>query len=88
MGFLGWKLDEQSESGLAKRLLTVVLEARVAAVWLSFGNDLGKWIQFIREFDNKRSDPHKTLIFVLVNHLYEARVAIDEWKVDVLVAQG
>ena len=86
VGFLGWKLDEPD--GKASQLLTVALEARVSAVWLSFGNNLEKWVAFVREFDDKRAEPHTTLIFILVNSLQDARVAVEDLKADVVVAQG
>ncbi|KLO19033.1 2-nitropropane dioxygenase [Schizopora paradoxa] len=86
VGFLGWKLDEPD--GKASQLLTVALEARVSAVWLSFGNNLEKWVAFVREFDSKRAEPHTTLIFILVNSLQDARVAVEDLKADVVVAQG
>jgi len=86
VGFLGWKLDEPD--GKSSQLLTIALEARVSAVWLSFGNDLEKWVAVVREFDSKRSEPHTTLIFILVNSLKDARVAVENLKADVLVAQG
>lgn len=43
---------------------------------------------FVRDFDSKRAEPHTTLIFILVNSLQEARVAVEDLKPDVLVAQG
>ncbi|KAI5121511.1 hypothetical protein M0805_006548 [Coniferiporia weirii] len=86
VGFIGWKLDEPD--GKTAELLSIALEARVAAVWFAFGVNLGKWVHLVRSIDNRRSSPHKTLIFVLVNTLQEANVAVDEWDVDVLVAQG
>jgi nitronate monooxygenase len=85
VGYLGWILDEQSEPS---EKITVALENRVAAVWFSFGNDLGKWINFVREYDSQRVEQHKTLVFVLVNTLEEALKAAEIWKVDVLIAQG
>jgi len=86
VGFLGWKLDEPD--GKSSQLLTIALEARVSAVWLSFGNDLEKWVAVVREFDTKRAESHKTLIFIVVNSLEDARVAVENLKADVLVAQG
>ena len=85
VGYLGWILDQSSDS-LEK--ITIALEARVAAVWFSFGNDLEKWIRLVRDYDSKRTAPHKTLVFVLVNSVEEALKAAEVWKVDVLVVQG
>ena len=95
-GFLGWKLDDPS--GETAALLPIALEARVKAVWLSFGNDLGKWVRYVRSYDEQRrnqdqdigngSSLHKTVVCVLVNTLEEAKTALERWDVDVLVAQG
>ena len=86
-GFLGWKLEEaQSSSYLA--LLEMALENGVRAIWLSFGEDLGRWIEFVRRHDEQHGKTPKTLIFVQVNSIDEALLAAQTWKVDVLVAQG
>ena len=85
IGYLGWILDKDSDS---QEKIALALEARVAAIWFAFGNDLGKWIEFVRKYDNGRSVPHKTLIFVIVNSVEEAVRAAEQWKVDVLVVQG
>ncbi|KAH7913064.1 2-nitropropane dioxygenase [Hygrophoropsis aurantiaca] len=84
VGYLGWQL-EQSRSN-AENLMSISLEQRVRAIWLAFGNDLGSWVRFIREYDSRRN--HKTLVFVIVSSVESAVVAADHWKVDVLVAQG
>lgn len=93
VGFLGWKLEESD--GKSAALLSIALDARVTAVWFAFGNDLGRWVDLVRRTDAARANtlvnepvkPHKTLVFVLVNSVQEARIAV-EWQVDVLVAQG
>ena len=85
VGFLGWILDESSDSS---EKIKVALEARVTAVWFSFGTDLEKWITFVRKYDSERTVPHKTLVFVLVNSLEEALKATEQWKVDVLIVQS
>jgi hypothetical protein len=85
-GFLGWKLDEPGSPHV--QLLEVALENGVRAIWLSFGEDLGRWIEFVRNHDQQTGKSPKTLVFVLVNSVDEALVAAQSWKVDVLVAQG
>jgi nitronate monooxygenase len=67
-------------------MLQHALDQQVRAIWLSFGVDLRRWIDFIRAFDATRN--HKTLIFVIVNSVPDAIVAAEDWKVDVIVAQG
>ena len=85
-GFLGWKLDEAGSQLIP--LLELALENGVRAIWLSFGQDLGRWIEFVRNHDQKSGKSPKTLVFVQVNSVDEARIAVQAWKVDVLVAQG
>jgi hypothetical protein len=85
-GFLGWKLDEPGSQSIP--LLELALENGVRAIWLSFGQDLGRWIEFVRNHDQKSGKSPKTLLFVQVNSVDDALVAAQAWKVDVLVAQG
>ncbi len=84
VGFLAWLLD-RTEATEEPRL-PAVLEEKPKAIWFAFGEDLGKYVRQVREQEAKRE--HKTLVFVCVNSVQEARVAVEEWKVDVLVAQG
>ncbi|KAI0305941.1 2-nitropropane dioxygenase [Multifurca ochricompacta] len=85
-GFLGWKLEEERSPHVA--LLELALENGVQAIWLSFGEDLGRWIDLVRNHDQKSGKTPSTLIFVQVNTVEEALIAFKNWKVDVLVAQG
>ncbi|KAF8523617.1 2-nitropropane dioxygenase [Gautieria morchelliformis] len=84
-GYLGWMLDE---GGNAVDALHVALEQRVSSIYLSFGEDLGKWVEHIRQYDQNRKKAHKTLIWILVNSVAEAEVATTKWKADVLVVSG
>ena len=85
-GFLGWKLEEAG--GRHIPLLELALENGVRAIWLSFGEDLGRWIELVRSHDQKTGKSPKTLVFLQVNSVDEALAAVQAWKVDVLVAQG
>ncbi len=85
-GFLGWKLEEAGSQNI--HLLELALENGVRAIWLSFGQDLGRWIEFVRNHDQKSGKSPKTLVFVQVNSVDEALIAVQAWKADVLVAQG
>jgi len=60
----------------------------VRAIWLSFGEHLSRWIELVRNHDEKSGKSPRTLIFVQVNSVEEALVADRTWKVDILVAQG
>ncbi len=84
VGFLGW-ITDMTEASEDPRLPAVLAE-KIQAVWFAFGNDLGKHIKTVQDYDAKRT--HKTKIFVIVNSLDEAKRAANEWKVDALVVQG
>ena len=84
VGLLGWILDMTEVSEDPR--IPAVLEEKVAAVWFAFGNDLEKYIKAVREYDAKRE--HKTKIFCCCNSVDEALRAVNEWKVDIVVAQG
>jgi len=84
VGVIGW-IAEMTEASDDPRIPTI-LEEMPVAIWFAFGVDLGKYIKQVREYDAKRA--HKTLIFVIVNSVEGALRAANEWKVDVIVAQG
>ncbi|KXN84314.1 Nitronate monooxygenase, partial [Leucoagaricus sp. SymC.cos] len=86
VGFVGWVLDITEASG--SPLIPAALAEKPAAICFAFGVDLGKHIKTVREYDAKRSDRHKTLIFVTVNSVEAALRAANEWKVDFIIAQG
>lgn len=86
VGFLAWKLDELGEAAVS--LVSAVLEQEVTAVWFAFGENISRWIEFVREFDRKRAKKHKTLIFVQVGSTEAAQTAVNDWKVDILAVQG
>ncbi|KAI0675446.1 2-nitropropane dioxygenase [Trametes maxima] len=85
-GFIGWQLDaKEAES---KELVDIAIEGGVQAIWLSFGNDLLRWIQYIRASPAYAGLVTKPLLFVQVSSVEEALQAITDWKVDVLIVQG
>ena len=86
IGLIAWMLDANEEA--AKKMVDVVLESNVQALWLAFGNDIYRWIQYARTSPATARSPHKPLIFAQVTSLEEALLAANEWKVDVIVAQG
>ncbi|PIL27936.1 hypothetical protein GSI_09971 [Ganoderma sinense ZZ0214-1] len=87
-GFIGWLLDKDEEAG--KQMIDIVIENGVQAIWLAFGNDLHHWVEHVRSSpaNARRCSGHRPLIFVQVTSVEEALVAANEWKVDVVVAQG
>ncbi|KAI6044202.1 2-nitropropane dioxygenase [Pisolithus marmoratus] len=87
VGYLAWKLEKSTDAE-AEEMLVAALDNHVQAIWLAFGAHIDKWIRYIRTYDenNRRIDP--TLIFVQVSSVEVAVVAVKNWKVDVLVAQG
>ncbi|KAL6300026.1 2-nitropropane dioxygenase [Sparassis latifolia] len=86
VGYLGWLLEASPDT--ASALLDAALDSNVQAVWFAFGNDLGRWIRYVREADAKAATPRKTTIFIQTSSVQEALTAVSEWKADVLVAQG
>ena len=86
VGFLSWLFEKQNSPH--PELLSIALENNVQAVWFAFGNEIGRWIQLVRAHDQKSGKNRKTLVFVQISSLQEALVAIHDWKVDVIVAQG
>ena len=86
MAYFGWELEEDEER--AREMLDVALANGVGSIWLSLGNDLGPFVDYIRQSDLRRQREEKTNIFVLVNSVNEALIAGNEWNTDVLVAQG
>lgn len=83
VGVIGWILDMTEPSDDPR--IPTILEEMPEAIWFAFG-DLGKYIKKVHEYDAKRE--HKTKIFVIVNSAEDALKAANEWKVDVVVAQG
>uniref|UniRef100_A0A0W0FZQ2 2-nitropropane dioxygenase n=1 Tax=Moniliophthora roreri TaxID=221103 RepID=A0A0W0FZQ2_MONRR len=79
VGFFGWLLEKDESK--AKESISFALDNKVQAVWFSFGRDLGKWVQFVREYDQRKPKSHRTVVFVLVNTLQEASSAISDWKI-------
>ncbi|KAJ7695146.1 2-nitropropane dioxygenase [Mycena rosella] len=86
VGYLAWQLEKPNSSLVD--LLPIALEHNVQAVWFAFGEDLGRWIQFVRDHDKRMGKDKKTIIFVQISTVKEALVAVNEWKVDCIVAQG
>lgn len=86
VGYLAWQLEKDPSS--AAGLLNISLSNRVQAIWLAFSNNIGRWIEHIRSYDASSGREERTLIFVQVSSVKEALIAVQDWKVDVLVAQG
>ncbi|KAF5388693.1 hypothetical protein D9757_004847 [Collybiopsis confluens] len=85
IGYLGWMLDKPN-SKESESVLKVTLAANFQAHWFAFGNDLGKWIRYVRE--NTPQGGKSPLIFVQVNSINEAVRAVEEFRADIIVAQG
>ena len=66
--------------------IPAVLDEKPVAVWFAFGEDLSKYVATVRAYQAKRD--FKSKIFVCCNSVEEAQIAANEWKVDVIVAQG
>ncbi|KAJ8469702.1 hypothetical protein ONZ45_g16803 [Pleurotus djamor] len=88
VGFIGWILDMTEAPESDDHRLLATLAEKPAAVWFAFGKDLGKYIAQVHQFNQSRTDGHKTAIFIIVNSVEYAMKAVNEWGVDVLVVQG
>lgn len=84
IGFLAWQLEKPNSPAL--ELLSLALRKRVRAVWFAFGDNLGRWVEVVRNHDAETG--HKTIIFVQISSIGDAKKAMDDWKVDIIVAQG
>ncbi|KAA1468752.1 2-nitropropane dioxygenase [Dentipellis sp. KUC8613] len=86
VGFLGWRLEMPDSPHV--ELLKIALENQVQAIWLACGNDTARWVEYIRKHDRETGKDRKTLIFIQVGTVDQAIAAVNEFKPDVLVAQG
>ncbi|KZO92881.1 inosine monophosphate dehydrogenase [Calocera viscosa TUFC12733] len=87
LGALAWMLEPE-HSPVRDMLEHGLREAPgVRAVWLSFGEDLGKWVRWVRGLDGERGDGRKTLLFIQVGTLEQALEA-QQIGADVVVLQG
>ena len=86
VGFLAWQLDKQQPNALES--IHIALEYHVKAIWLSYGEDLGKWIKYVREHDPRAGTENAVKIFVQISSVEDALRAVNDWKADVIVAQG
>ncbi|KAH9830262.1 uncharacterized protein C8Q71DRAFT_727517 [Rhodofomes roseus] len=84
MGFVGWVLDKLNTD--ADPRFQAALDKAPSAIFLAYGPDLNKYVTQVRAFD--ASSGRKTFVFVTVNTVQEAVRAANDWKADVLVAQG
>jgi nitronate monooxygenase len=87
IGYFGWELDKDPSK--ATQMLQIALTSNVQSIWLSFGNDLRPYVEFIRKADATReSHSRKTLIAIQVSSSAEALTAVNELKADVVIVQG
>ena len=86
VGLIAWMLDADEEAAKAK--IDAILENNVKAFWLAFGNGIHRWVQYARTSPAAVRSKHKPLIFVEATSVREALLAANEWKADVIVAQG
>lgn len=86
IGFLAWQLEKRQYNAL--ECISLTLENHVKAIWLSYGEDLGKWIKYVREHDPRAGTKNAVKIFVQISSVEHALMAINDWKVDVIVVQG
>lgn len=86
VSFLVWQLEKDPSMGA--ELLSIAISQYVQAIWVSFGEDLGHWIRFIRSRDRNAPNEKAVKIFVQISTVEQAIQAVNEWKADVIVVQG
>jgi nitronate monooxygenase len=86
VGFLVWLLEKDPSK--AEALISLALENRVQAIWLSFGQDIGRWVRYVREHDPRAGSKDAVKLFIQLSTVQELKVAITEWNADVIVVQG
>ena len=80
-GYLGWVLDSQSAAFREEAIRIGVRST--SAVWLSFGDNLQKWVKIVKE----EAGSSEVKLFVAVTTV-EQGIQAATWGVDVLIAQG
>lgn len=86
VAYFGWELEKNGNE-LAREKLDISLDNNVESIWLSFGNELGNYVKYIRQKERESDATRKTNIFVVVSTVEEA-LAAAKWSTDVIVAQG
>ncbi|KAF8623917.1 hypothetical protein AX17_007245 [Amanita inopinata Kibby_2008] len=86
IGFLGWQLEKSPSR--AKEMISIALDNHVQAIWLSFGQDLGQFVRYIREYEQTLKREQRVYIFIQVSSPEDADKAVHQWNADVLVVQG
>ncbi|KAJ7600006.1 hypothetical protein C8J56DRAFT_909349 [Mycena floridula] len=77
-GFIAWVLDITEATSDPR--LPAYLDERHRIIWLAFGDNLGKYVKFVRDYEADRT--HKTLVFVMVGTVEQAVLAAEEWNAD------
>ena len=86
VGLLGWILNKTEISDDPH--IQVVLDKLPAPIWFAFGTNLGKYVEQVHAYDEKREKLHRMLVIVIINSVKDALHSVNKWKVDVLVVQG
>lgn len=81
-----WQLEESPAK--AEELLAVTLKNHLQAVWFSFGEDLARWITYVRKHDPRAGTKDAVKVFVQVSTVQDLLLAINTWKADAIVVQG
>lgn len=84
LGLIGWVLDQTEVSEDPR--IPAVLDERPKVIYFAFGDDLGRHVRAVRA--HEKDSAHRTLVGVCVNTPEDAVRAANEWKVDIIVAQG
>ncbi|KAI5475286.1 hypothetical protein MNV49_001668 [Pseudohyphozyma bogoriensis] len=87
IGLQLWRLEApHGDPSLGPQFIEVILQERVPAIWLSFGQEMEAWVERIRAKE-KELGTSRTKLFVLVGDV-EAASKAAECDIDVVVGQG
>ncbi|KAH9815033.1 2-nitropropane dioxygenase [Melampsora americana] len=90
IGFLAWRLDDmEDEVEEVLKCLEIVMK-HVKCIWLSFGEDLMKWIKLIQIIQNEHQE---CKLAIMISSLKEAQklfnsILSDHLEIDILIGQG
>ncbi|MBW0503091.1 hypothetical protein O181_042806 [Austropuccinia psidii MF-1] len=91
-GFLVWRLEEEEENlGIEKiEEYFFKLISQIRCIWLSFGNNLARWIRLLNRLNASSSKSEKCKIAIQVTNVREAEELLNDHQsfFDILVVQG
>jgi nitronate monooxygenase len=84
IGFLACVLDADGDVNDPR--ISLALDHKPPVILFAFGDALGKYVAKVQELVSTRE--YKTKVYVTVNSVEEALIALNELKVDGMIVQG